>query len=95
VNAGEILVKMGGDPFEGTHGRGRVEEVDTDKMNLAGPESIGAPKYLPDIEGRFEAVQHDDETVGPRCGQPVGIFLPPETLPGGNALLLELAAKLS
>jgi hypothetical protein len=95
VHAGETIVKAGRHPFEGTHGRRRIEKINADQMYLMGPESIGATEYFSDIEGRFEAVQHNYEAVGPRCGQQVGILLPAETLSGGNALLLEFAAKLS
>ena len=95
MDAGEMFVKTGRDPFEGPHGRGRIEKVDAHQVHLAGAEGVGAAKNLADIEGRFEAVQDNNETVGARRRQSVGIFLPPETLARGDALLLKFAAKLS
>ena len=64
-------------------------------MDFVGPKSIRAAEYLADIEGRLEIVEDEDEAVNTRCRQPVGIFLSPEALLGGDALLVELAAKFS
>ena len=64
-------------------------------MDLTGPERIGTAEYLRDIEARLEAVQHDHEAVSPRSGEQIGVSLPAETFPGGKALLLKSAAKLS
>lgn len=95
VDAGKIFVKPRRYPLERPHRRGRVEEINADQVNLAGPESVGAAEYLADIESRLETVQYNNEAVRPMRRQAVRIFLAAEPFSGGDALLLKLAAKLS
>jgi len=91
----KMLMEARRNPLEGSHGRRGIKKIDAHQVNFTGAEGVGTSENFANIEGGFQAIQNNDEVVGARMGQEIGVFLPPKTLLGRYALLLNASSDLS
>ena len=73
----DILEEFSRTPFKRSHGRGRIEKIDTHQVDLMRPESISAAKNLANVIAWFQMIQNDDKLMAAWRCQDIALALHP------------------